>query len=63
MVFTGEVEYRMAKWVFANLFYSGKLNEDDYHRILNCLLDDCNPPMKSIEERYVVSEREEDNKG
>ncbi len=56
MDFNGEVEYRMAKWVFANLFYLGKFSENDYHKILNCLLDECKPPMKSIEERYVVSE-------
>ncbi len=61
MNFNGEVEYRMVKLIFANLFYSGKIDENDYHRILNCLLDNCNPPMKSIEERYVVSEREKNN--
>lgn len=58
-----EVEYRMAKWVFANLYHWGEVDEENYHLMLNRLLEACDPPMKSIEERFDTSEREENNKG
>lgn len=51
-----EVEYRMAKWIFANLYHFGEVDEEDYHLLLNRLLEDCDPPMKSIEERFDMSE-------
>lgn len=31
--------------------------------LLNRLLEDCDPPMKSIEERFDMSERKENNQG
>lgn len=58
-----EVEYRMSKWVFANLYHWGEVDEENYHLLLNRLLEDYDPPMKSIEERFDMSEREENNQG
>ncbi len=58
-----EVEYRMAKWIFANLYHLGVVDEENYHLLLNRLLEDCDPPMKSIEERFDMSDREKSNKG
>ena len=58
-----EVEYRMAKWVFANLYHWGEVDEENYHLLLNRLLEDCAPPMKSIEERFDMCERKENNQG
>ena len=47
-----EVEYRLAKWIFANIYHEGRIDEKTYHQLLNRLLDECAPPMKSIEERF-----------
>lgn len=47
-----EVEYRLVKWIFDNLYHEGKIDEKTYHQLLNRLFDECNPPMKSIEERF-----------
>ena len=47
-----EVEYRLAKWIFANIYHEGKISEKTYHQLLNRLLDECNSPMRSIEERF-----------
>lgn len=63
MNFEREVEYRMAKWIFANLYHLGEVDQEIYHRLLNGLLDSCDPPMKSIEERFDVSEGKEDKQG
>ncbi len=63
MEFDREVEYRVAKWIFANLYHLGKVNVENYHMLLNNLLEDCDPPMRSIEERFDMSDREEDNQG
>ena len=49
-----EVEYRMVKWVFANLYHWGEVDKENYHLLLNRLLEDCAPPMKSIEEKNEV---------
>ena len=47
-----EVEYRIVRWVFANLYHEEKIDERTYQQLLNRLFDECNPPMKSIEERF-----------
>ena len=47
-----EVEYRLAKWIFANIYHEGKIDEKTYHKLLNRLLDECDPSMKLIEERF-----------
>lgn len=47
-----QVEYHIAKWVFANIYHEGKIDEKTYHQLLNRLLNECNPPMRTIEERF-----------
>ncbi len=37
------MEYRLAKWIFANIYHEGKIDEKTYHQLLNRLLDECNP--------------------
>lgn len=47
-----QVEYCLAKWVFANIYHEEKIDEKTYHQLLNRLLNECNPPMRTIEERF-----------
>lgn len=51
-----EVEYRLAKWVFFNLYREGKIDRENYHLLIETLIADCDPPMQSIEERFDMSE-------
>lgn len=53
-----EVEYRLAKWIFANIYHKGIIDEKTYHQLLNRLLDECNPPMRSArwENGYIYTE-------
>lgn len=52
MDFEKEVKYRMAKWVFANIYHKNKIDEPTYYRLLNRLQEVCEPPMLCVEERY-----------
>lgn len=45
-------EHILTKCIFANLYYEEKVDEKTYHQLLNMMLYECNPPMKSIEERF-----------
>ncbi|WP_278341898.1 hypothetical protein [Acidaminococcus fermentans] len=56
-----EVEYRLAKWVFANIYHEGRTDESTYHWLLNRLLDECRPPMESIEERFKNEENNQED--
>ena len=56
-----EVEYRLARWVFANIYHEGKIDKQTYHRILNRLIDECKPPMESMEERFNEDEDNQKN--
>ncbi|WP_292108212.1 hypothetical protein [Megasphaera sp.] len=56
-----EVEYRLARWVFANIYHEGKIDERTYHRLLNRLFDECRPPTESIEERFDEDEENQED--
>ena len=44
-----EVQYRIAKWIFTNMMFSGKITLDEYTEIHKKLIERFNSPMKSIE--------------
>jgi hypothetical protein len=54
-----EVEHRLAKWVFFNLYREEEIDRETYHLLIETLIAECDPPMQSIEERFDMSEREE----
>lgn len=44
-----EIEYRMTKWYFTNLFLLGEISLEEYTKIHERLIKELNPPMKSVE--------------
>lgn len=51
-----EIDYRLAKWIFANLHHEGKIDKKIYHQLVDRLPEEYQPPTKCIEERWEVSE-------
>lgn len=44
-----EVQYRVAKWIFTNMFLEGEITLEEYTRMHKLLIDKFNPPLKSVE--------------
>ena len=44
-----EVQYRVAKWLFTNMWLEGELALEEYTTMHKLLIDKLNPPLKSVE--------------
>lgn len=44
-----EVQYRVAKWLFTNMFLEGEMTLEEYTAMHKLLIDKLNPPLKSVE--------------
>lgn len=44
-----EVQYRCAKWLITNMLISDEITIKEYEEIHNQLLDEIDPPFRSIE--------------
>lgn len=57
-MFTGEVNYRLAKWVLLNMEHDGVLSSDEVRLVLVKVAEQCNPPFFELEE---LGNREDSN--
>lgn len=44
-----EVQYRVPKWLFTNMFFEGEITIEEYTAIHKLFVDKPNPPLKSVE--------------
>lgn len=49
-MFTGEVNYRLAKWVLLNMEHDGVLSSDEVRLVLVKIAEQYNPPFFELEE-------------
>ena len=57
-MFTGEVNYRLAKWVLLNMEHDGVLSSDEVRLVLVKIAEQNNPPFFELEE---LGNREDSN--
>ena len=57
-MFTGEVNYRLAKWVLLNMEHDGVLSSDEVRLVLVKIAEQYNPPFFELEE---LGNREDSN--
>lgn len=44
-----EVQYRVAKWLFTNMFLERDITLEEYTAMHKLLIDKLDPPLKSVE--------------